>query len=117
MNIYDKAHELANQIKTNEDVVRYKELRDELYRDEGSKKLITDYKKMQFEAQAVYLSGNEVPQEMMDRLQKCGEVLQFNPKITEFFALEYKVNTLISDLYKIIGEACGLDTAFLESNS
>ena len=32
MNIYDKAHELANQIKTNEDVVRYKELRDELYR-------------------------------------------------------------------------------------
>ena len=48
MNIYDKAHELANQIKTNEDVVRYKELRDELYSDEGSKKLITDYKKMQF---------------------------------------------------------------------
>ena len=117
MNIYDKAYELANEIKTSEDVVRYKALRDELYSDEGSKKLITDYKKMQFEAQAVYLSGKDVPQEMMDRLQKCGEVLQFNPKITEFFTLEYKVNTLISDLYKIIGEACGLDTAFLESNS
>ena len=117
MIIYDKAHELADQIKNSEDVVRYKKLRDELYSDEGSRKLITDYKKLQFEAQAVYLSGNEVPSEMMERLQKSGELLQFNPKITELFALEYKVNTLITDLYKIIGEACGLDTGFLESNN
>ena len=35
-----------------------------------------------------------------------GEVLQFNPKITEFFSAEYKFNTLVSDIYKIIGEAC-----------
>ena len=114
MDIYDKANELAAEIKNSEDVRKLRELRDELYSDEGSKKLITDYKKMQFEAQAIYLSGQEVPQETMDRLQRAGELLQFNPKISEYFALEYKVNTLVSDLYKIIGEACGLDTGFLE---
>ena len=42
----------------------------------------------------------------MEKIQKMGEVLQFNPKITEFFSAEYKFNTLVSDVYKIIGDAC-----------
>ncbi|MEG2188446.1 MAG: YlbF family regulator, partial [Christensenella sp.] len=52
------------------------------------------------------LTGQEPNAELMDKIKKMGEVLQFNSKITEFFAAEYKFNTLVSDLYKIIGDAC-----------
>ena len=50
----------------------------------------------------------------MDKLKKVGEVLAFNPKVTEFFAAEYKFNTIVSDIYKIIGDACELDTGLFE---
>ena len=109
MYIYDKANELAALIKDSQEFKAYKKLKDELFADAGTKKLLTDYKKMQFEAQAMYLSGKEIPADIMDKLKKAGEVLQFNPKVTEFFTAEYKFNTLVSDIYKIIGDACEID--------
>jgi len=112
--IYDKANELAEMIRTSDEYKIYKSLKDELYADEGNKKMLSDYKKLQFEAQAVYLSGKEVSPETMDKLKKLGEVLQFNPKITEYFSAEYKFNTLISDIYKIIGDACDIDMDFFK---
>lgn len=109
MYVYDKANELAALISESDEYKRYKSLKDELYEADTTKKMLLDYKKLQFEAQAVYLSGKEVPAETMDKLKKIGEVLQFNPKITEFFAAEYRFQTLISDIYKIIGQACDID--------
>ncbi len=105
VNIYDKANELASLIKQSEEFKAYKNIKDEVFAEESNKKMITDYQKMQFEAQAAMMTGQQPPEELLEKLRKMGEVLQFNPKITEFFAAEYRFNTLISDIYKIIGEA------------
>jgi cell fate (sporulation/competence/biofilm development) regulator YlbF (YheA/YmcA/DUF963 family) len=109
MYVYDKANELAALIHESDEYKQFKSLKDELYEADTTKKMLIDYKKMQFEAQAIYLSGKEVPAEIMEKIQKVGEVLQFNPKITEFFTAEYRFNTMISDIYKIIGDACEID--------
>ncbi|MEF9988582.1 MAG: YlbF family regulator [Christensenella sp.] len=106
VNVYDKANELASLIKQSEEYKEYSKIKDEVYEDEQNQRMIKDYKKLQFEAQAAYLTGQEPNAELMDKIKKMGEVLQFNSKITEFFAAEYKFNTLVSDLYKIIGDAC-----------
>ncbi len=102
LNLHDKANELAALIKKSDEYVAYKKLMDEVYAEESNKKMVEDYKKLQFEAQATYLSGQEPPEDLMDKIKKLGEVLQFNPKITEFFAAEYRFNTLVSDLYTLI---------------
>ena len=102
VNIYDKANELAALLKQDETYLAYKKTKEEVYAEEANKKMIGDYKKLQFEAQAAMMSGQEPDAELMDKIQKMGEVLQFNPKITEFFAAEYKFQTLMADLYKII---------------
>ena len=60
------------------------------------------------------MSGQQPGEEQMDKLKKLGEVLAFNPKVTEFFAAEYKFNTIISDIYKIIGDACELETGLFD---
>ncbi len=111
MYIYDKAYELAKLIKESPEYTNFKQLKDKVYADEKTKGLLKDYKKMQFEAQASYLSGKEPAAEEMDKLKKLGEILQFNNDVTEFFSAEYRFNTLIGDIYKIIGDACdaGLD--------
>lgn len=114
MNIYDKAHELVSLIKETDDYKNYIRSRDEIYEEETNKLMIQDYKRLNFELQTTYMAGKEPSAEDTAKLQKMGEVLQFNPKITEFFALEYKFNTLVSDIYKIIGDACDVGVDFLK---
>ena len=114
VNVYDKANELASLIKQSEEYEEYTKIKDEVYEDEQNQRMIKDYKKLQFEAQAAYLTGQEPEAELMNKIQKMGEVLQFNPKITEFFSAEYTFNTLVSDIYKIIGDACDVGANMFE---
>jgi len=114
MFVYDKAHELAKQIKDSEDYKEYARLKELVTADEQTKGLLGDYKKLQMEAQASYMTGKELDEETMDKLKKLGEVLQFNKDVTAFFAAEYKFQTMISDVYKIIGDACDLGLDFLK---
>jgi len=106
--IYDKAHELAQEIQKSEDYKEYTRLKEIVIADEQTKSLLFDYKKLQLEAQASLLSGGEPAEDTMDKLKKLGEVLMFKPEVDEYFAAEYKFQTMISDIYKIIGDACDL---------
>ena len=77
--------------------------------EEGNKALIKEYKTMQLKAQAAYMTGEAPDSELMEKMQKLGEVLQFNKDVSAFLLAEYKFNTLIGDIYKIIGDACEID--------
>ncbi len=107
MLVYDKAHELANEIKKSADYKEYARLKEIVSADEKTKALLADYKKLQLEAQAGFLAGQQPSEESMDKLKKLGEVLAFNPDVTAFFAAEYRFQTIMSDVYKILGDACG----------
>ena len=111
MLIYDKAHELALELKKCPEYLEYARLKEAVSVDEKTKALIADYKKLQLEAQAAYISGSETSGETMEKLKKLGELLAFNKDVTEFFAAEYRFQTVMGDIYKILGEACdfGLD--------
>lgn len=113
MQVYDKAHELAAEIKKSADYIEYARLKELATADEATQKLLSEYKKLQLEAQASYLTGREPDAETMDKLKKLGEVLAFNKDVSAFFAAEYKFQTLISDVYRIIGDACDMGLDFL----
>lgn len=108
MLVYDKAHELANEIKKNADYIEYAHLKEIVMADEKNKLLLADYKKLQLEAQAMYITGNEPKEETMQQLKKLGELLAFNPDVTAYFAAEYRLQTMVGDIYKILGDACDL---------
>jgi cell fate (sporulation/competence/biofilm development) regulator YlbF (YheA/YmcA/DUF963 family) len=114
MFVYDKAHELAKEIQGSADYQEYARLKQEVTADETTKGLLAEYKKLQMEAQTGYLVGKEPDEALMDRIKKLGEVLQFNPEMTAFFAAEYKFQTMINDVYRIIGDACDLGLDFLK---
>ena len=114
MLVYDKAHELAAEIKKNPDYIEYAQLKERVTADESTKSLLAEYKKVQLEAQASYLTGKEPDAETMDKLKKMGEVLAFNKDVTAYFVAEYKFQTLISDVYRIIGDTCDLGLDFLK---
>jgi cell fate (sporulation/competence/biofilm development) regulator YlbF (YheA/YmcA/DUF963 family) len=114
MMVYDKAHELAKEIQASPEYKEYSRLKAVVTADEKTNSLLKDYKKFQLEAQAGYLAGNEPSAETMDKIKKLGEVLAFNPGVTEFFAAEYKFQTLVGDVYNIIGGACDLGLDFIK---
>ena len=114
MYIYDRANLLAQDIKESPEFKEYKELKDEVFADETTKNLIKQFKKAQFEAQGAYMAGQEPSKELMDQIQKIGQVLQLNEKVTRYFGAEYKLHTIVSDIYKLIGDAFELDTGFME---
>ena len=56
-------------------------------------------------AQAAYISGTEPDKELMNELQKLGELFQFNKDIAEYLMAEHAFYRLMGDLYKILGDA------------
>jgi cell fate (sporulation/competence/biofilm development) regulator YlbF (YheA/YmcA/DUF963 family) len=113
MLVYDKAHELADEIKKSDEYRVYAQLRELAMADEKNRMLISEYKKLQLEAQAAYLAGGEPPGETMEKLKQLGALLGFNKGVAEYLAAEYRMQTMIGDVYKIIGDACGLGLDFL----
>jgi len=113
MYIYDRANLLAQDIKECQEFLAYKTAKDALYEDENAKALVSRYKKLQFEAQAVLMSGKQPDNDTMQQLQKMGELLAYDPRASAFFEAEYRFNALISDIYKIIGEAAEIDMSFM----
>ena len=65
MLVYDKAHELADEIKKNADYIEYARLKEIVTADAQTKSLLAGYKKLQLEAQASYLTGKEPDAETM----------------------------------------------------
>jgi len=114
MYIYDKANELARLIKESAEYKAYRQAKDAAFAEEKNKALVKDYKKMQFEAEAAYLSGKQPDTELTEKIKKLGEVLQFNKEVSAYFMAEYKFNTMISDIYKIIGDACDIGADWLK---
>jgi|AGTN01.1.fsa_nt_gi Uncharacterized conserved protein len=113
MQVYDKAHALAEEIKTSGDYIEYARLKEMVTADAQTKALLSGYKKLQLEAQAGYLAGKEPDTETMEKIKKLGEVLAFNKDVAAYFIAEYKFQTLISDVYRIIGDACDMGLDFL----
>ncbi|NLO82812.1 MAG: YlbF family regulator [Clostridiales bacterium] len=114
MNVYDKAHELARALSSSREYRDYKAAKERVYQNEANKKMLLDYKKRQFQIQASYLSGEKPSDDELEKFKKLTELLQYSQDINSFLQAEYRLNTLLSDIYKILGEAVDMDLDFME---
>ncbi|MDO5112262.1 MAG: YlbF family regulator [Clostridia bacterium] len=112
-NIHDKARELASALHASEEYLRYSEARDAAYENATTKELLMQYRRMQTQAQAAMLAGKR-DEETMQQVQRMGEILQMDGKAAAYLMAEYRLSTLLSDVYKILGDAIDLDLSALE---
>ena len=52
---------------------------------------------------------------LLEKLQKIGEVLQFDKNASAYLIAEYQMNRMLSDVYKILAEAIDVDLSALEA--
>lgn len=113
---YDTAHKLADELKNSAEYRAYQDAKGKAYASDTTKNLIAEYHKLQLQAQSAMLSGKR-DEEQMQKLQKLGEVLQFDPAAAAFLMAEYRLNGMLGDVYKILAEAVDVDLGALGADA
>ena len=113
MNPYDQAHALAKSLKESEEYTEYMRLKRVAYDDSTNKALLDEYKRLQFRMQAKLASGENMPEEDLQRLQQIGSLLQFNPDVSAYLMAEFRFQRMLSDIFKILADVAGIDLDML----
>ena len=102
MNVYDTANRLAQEIRSSEEYLGYKKIKDSLMSNVDTKKKIEDFEKLRYEIQLMQYTGEEKDEEKNKKLQEMYTILIEDKQIKEYFDLEVKFNVMIADVNKII---------------
>ena len=105
MQVYDKANELAQDLKESKEYLEYKRIKQEVYANPSMVDKIKEFDKIKYDAQVQALHGENQDETKMKKLQELYEILLNEPKIKEYFDAELRFNVLLADVNKIIGEA------------
>ncbi len=109
MDIYDRAHELARDIKDSEMCREYARLHQLANEDETNRVLLKEYKKLQMQLQMHAVGGlDKVPEEQMQRFQQLASLLYMNADIQQYLLMEMKVQKMLADVIKIVTDASGM---------
>ena len=109
MNPYDLAHQLARAMKDSEEYREHARLRETAYEDETNRALLDEYKRLQFRMQAKLASGENMPEEDLQRLQQIGTLLQLNPDMSAYLLAEFRFQKMLSDIFKILADVADID--------
>jgi cell fate (sporulation/competence/biofilm development) regulator YlbF (YheA/YmcA/DUF963 family) len=112
--VYDKANELAADIKASEEYKRFCAAKDKIEEGSTTASLLKEYRKLQLRAQAAMVAGEE-DAECMEKLQKLGEILQMDKTASEYLISEFMLSRMLGDIYKILADAVDVDLSMLEN--
>ena len=54
-------------------------------------------------------SGENMPEEDLQRLQQIGALLQFNPDVSAYLLAEFRFQKMLSDIFKISCDVANID--------
>ncbi|MCQ2545972.1 MAG: YlbF family regulator [Clostridia bacterium] len=105
MNVYDQAHQLATAIKESEECKQFNDVKAKVEANPELDAAIKDFMKKQFEFQAKQMMGQELDQEEFIQLQQLSAVLMQDPLTGQYLQNQMIFSQMMSDVYKIIGDA------------
>ncbi len=105
MNVYDTANKLAHELKTSEEYLNYKRIKQELDQNPEVKEKIKQFEEKRYAVQLEALKGEEQEKVKLEEMQKIYiELMQYD-LAKSYFDIELKFNVLIADVNKIIAES------------
>lgn len=108
MNVYDEAHNLARAIKESNEFMEFDRMRKEVEQDNDVSAMLGELQKLQIEFQTAQMTGNQPDQDMISRMQSLSTMLATKPLAARFMQTEAAFSVMMNDVFKIIGEAVGL---------
>ena len=105
MNFYDKVHEMVRAIKDTPEFREYVELKNKLKEEKDAYDRLKDFKERQKNYQMEYIDGKEQSKEKLDEMQNLYSIVIQNETSRKLLENEMKINVMLADMQKIIGDA------------
>ena len=112
--VYDTAKKLAGELRESEEYRAYTLAKERAMESGTTRTLIEEYSRLQIRAQAAVITG-ERDSELVTKLQKVGELLQFDKDASAYLMEEFRLKRMLGDVYKILAEAVDIDLGPLEA--
>ena len=112
MNIYDNAHEFAKALKTCPEVIELRNAGKKIEGNENNKKMINDFRKLQYEAYSEQVKNGKLSSETQSKLNNLGSIISMNPDVAAYIQSEAKFGVIWEDVMKILNDAIGIDLTF-----
>lgn len=107
--VLDKARELADVMKEDETVVAYRDAVKKIEAVEAKKRMVEDFRAIQFAAYNDRMTTGEVSEETKKKMEDLVAIIALNPEISEFLEIEQHFSILFNDIMNIINGAIGVD--------
>ena len=105
MNFYDKVHEMVRAFKDTPEFREYVELKYKLKEEIDAYDRLKDFKERQKNYQMEYIDGKEQSKEKLDEMQNLYSIVIQNETSRKLLENEMKINVMLADMQKIIGDA------------
>lgn len=112
MNIYDKTHELAKILKDCPEVIDLRNAVKKIENSETNKKMLNDFRKLQYEAYSEQMNHGKLSKEMEEKLNNLGSIISMNPEVSSYLQAEARFGVIWEDIMKILNEAVNIDLTF-----
>lgn len=104
MNFYDKIHALVKDLKDTPEYVNYMAIKSKVKSDVQLAEKIRSFRERQRAEQLKYINGTQMDEATKNDLQQQYSLIIQNPLAVEFFQAEIKLDVLLADMQKILGE-------------
>ena len=104
MNFYDKIHALVKDLKDTPEYTNYIAIKEKVKANEELSNKIKSFREHQRAEQLKYINGTAMDESVKNQLQQEYSLIIQNPLAVEFFQAEIKIDVLLADLQKILGE-------------
>lgn len=112
MNIHDKAHEFAKELRNCPEVVKLREVSKKVKENEINAKILDDFRKLQFEAYSQQMQTGNISDTVKEKLKNIGSTIAGNPVVSEYLQAEQRFSVMWDDVLKILNDAIGIDFSF-----
>lgn len=105
MNFYDNVNNLVASFKKTEEYTEYQRLKESLKTNQEAYNMFKDFKDKQNEVQIAYLNGQEPTKDKQQEMENLYSIVIQNEECRKILECEMKINIILADLQKAIGEA------------
>lgn len=106
--IMEKAKELAAALQSTEEYLEYTQAKERAFADEGTAVLLKEYHQLRIKAQAALVGDDPNKTELLEKLQRMGELLQFRDAAAQYLMAEYQLQSLLSDIMRLMIESADI---------
>ncbi len=105
---YDKAYELARDLKASEEYKEYQKAKAEVSSSQEALSILREYRKAEIAFQAAFFSGQQPDDKQKEELETITNIVNMHGPIKRYIEAERRILVTLADIQRILTESMNL---------